>query len=200
MRAAALIVGIGGWEQYTKPLIDSILFHEPLTQVIVVDNASAEPYPLNTSGQIVTARERLCYSAAINLAASQAHEADWLIVLSNDVICTGRFFRMLKYSPQGAVMGPEIQTVRGRWRYVMGWCVVTSRSVWDALQGWDEEYLASSWEDVDFSQSALERGFDLLQSDFPFTHLDQRQRFSLPEFEGTPEANERYFRLKHDVH
>jgi GT2 family glycosyltransferase len=200
VRVAALVIGIDGWHSYTKPLIDSILFHEPLTQVITVDNASVAPYPLTGPGQIVRSNKRLCYSAAINLAAREAHEADWLIVLSNDVLCTGRFWRTLREAPEHSVLGPEVLTVRGRWRYVMGWCVAAPRHVWDEVGGWDENFIMSSWEDVDFSQSAIEKGFDLIEADLPFVHLDQRQRFKLPGFEGTPETNEAYFRSKHDLH
>lgn len=65
MKMAALIIGIDGWEKYTLPLVESLKRHEPDCRIVVVDNASATPYP---AMGYVHRTERLCYSAAINRA------------------------------------------------------------------------------------------------------------------------------------
>lgn len=197
MKIAVLIIGIDGWKQYTKPLIDSIRENAPDVDIVAVDNASDEPYPAYSTARLIRTR-RLCYSAAINLAASQAPDADWLIVLSNDVICTGPFAEIVSVLPDDGIYGPEVLNV-WRWKYLMGWCVIVPRKVWNALGGWDEKYIMSSWEDVDYSAMAVEHGFHLYTGPFAFKHLDQRQRFHLPGFDGTHEKNAAYFRSKHVV-
>ena len=176
MKIAALIIGIDGWEQYTRPLIESIYAHEPDCMVVVVDNASQAPYPV---GPAIHRTPRLCYSAAINLAQKIAEPADWYIVLSNDVLCTGSFARILAGIEPNCIAGPCLKETHG-YSYLEGWCVAIPSPVWDALGGWDEQFRVSSWEDVDYSQRALEAGCDVIcDESIPFAHLDQRQRFTL---------------------
>lgn len=201
MRVAALIIGIDGFEKYTLPLIRSIETIEPNCAVIVIDNASQEPYPGQRSGQhhsLVYRSERLCYSAAINTAAKIAGLADWYIVLSNDVLCTGPFIHILEGLSPDTVAGPLLKEVRG-WQYLEGWCVCASGKVWQALGGWDEQFQVSSWEDVDFSTTAMEHGYTVMErTDLPFVHLDQRQRFGLvSNYWDSERHNIEYFMRKH---
>ena len=197
MKISALIIGIDGWEKYTFPLIDSIQQHEPDCQIIVIDNASVEPYP---SLPCVHRTERLCYSKAINMAARLAGDSDWYIVLSNDVLCTGPFSTMLASVPIDMIAGPCLKEVHG-FAYLEGWCVCAPSFIWNELGGWDENYQVSSYEDVDFSTSAIKRGHRLAFSPkFPFAHLDQKQRFYLiPDYWQSEEHNIQYFAQKHVV-
>ncbi|HEY5989586.1 MAG TPA: hypothetical protein VIV12_24880 [Streptosporangiaceae bacterium] len=190
MNVAALIIGIDGWERYTLPLVESLRQHEPACRVVVVDNASAVPYPWGVR------TERLCYAAAINRAAEQASDADWYVVLSNDVLCTGPFAGRLAGCAR-AIVGPCLKRVYDAIPYLEGWCVAAPRAVWQATGGWDARYVVSSWEDIDFTTAALAAGFDLVHDpEFPFQHFDQRQRFGLPEFAGTHERNRVAFGAK----
>lgn len=186
MNIAALIIGIGGWEKYTRPLNESLRQHEPGVHRFIIDNESPNVYPTLPE---VHRTERLCYSAAINRAHAIAGAKtwwgppkggyDWYVVLSNDVLCQGPFVPMLEALPFDCIAGPCLKETRG-YSYLEGWCVCIPAPVWDALGGWDEAYRVSSWEDVDLSQTAIERGYDVVHCpDLPFTHLDQRQRFTL---------------------
>jgi hypothetical protein len=196
VKVSALIIGIDGWEQYTHPLIKSIEQHERLCDIVVIDNASSKPYP---ELWCTHHTERLCYSAAINAAHRFAHKPDWYIVLSNDVLCNGPFFYMLEHLPHNAIAGPHLMQNQG-WTYLEGWCVCVPAPVWNALGGWDEQFQVSSWEDVDFSTSALEHGYNLAHCpDIPFIHLDQRQRFGLiSNYWESEVANLKYFLTKHE--
>lgn len=198
---AAIIVGIDGWEQYTLPLIESLQEHEPSCSITVVDNASNTPYGLlmaDDEDRFAAWRtKRVCYSAAINYGKFVSIDADWYIVLSNDVICTGPFAHLLE--PQGDVVaGPCLRT-NDLATYIEGWCMCVPRKVWDALGGMDENYEGSDWEDVDLSVSSNEHGFPLCSMpELPFTHLDQRQRYHIVEdFAGKDASNRAYFIQKH---
>jgi len=194
MKVAALIIGIDGWDRYTFPLVESISEHEPDCQIVVIDNASATPYP---AMDYVYPTRRMCYSAAINLAASSAGKADWYIVLSNDVLCTGPFVEMLTSVGAGSIVGPCLKHVEG-FAYLEGWCVCAPTGIWNELRGWDEQYKVSSWEDVDFSTRTLENGYNVALYDLPFRHLDQRQRFGLvPDYWDSENHNIRYFMQQH---
>lgn len=210
MRIAAIIVGIDGFEQYTLPLIQSIWQHEPLCTLAVIDNASRQPYPTYATADLLTVwrgniaigrTERLSYSAAINKGKSLFDNIepkfDWYIVLSNDVLCTGPFAHLLE-GRENSVVGPLMKNVLG-YDYLEGWCVAIPKRIWEKVGGWDEKYLGSDWEDVDFSTSAREHGFWLIEdTNLPFKHLDQRQRYHIVEdFAGKNAHNQNYFMQKH---
>lgn len=197
---AAIIIGIDGWQRFTLPLIESIEKHQPDCHIVVVDNASIEPYP-NYAGDsnalIVRRPERLCYSAAINHGKDFAEYAwgvhDWYIVLSNDVLCTGAFSHVLEGYSDDNVVGPLLKHTDG-FPYLEGWAIATPRKVWDAIGQWDaENFHGSSWEDVWWSTEARLHGCTLVQ-DLPFVHLDQRQRYHIiPDFGGMDSHNRAYF-------
>lgn len=200
MRVAALIIGIDGFEKYTRPLIESIQQHEPDCQIVTIDNASREPYP---ALGWVCRTERLCYSAAINTAAGIAHPSDWYIVLSNDVLCTGPFMHILESYSGDDLVGPLLKNIHieqvGMVHYIEGWCVAISRRAWDEIGPWDEGMQISSYEDCDYSHRARKAGFGLVQ-DLPFVHLDQKQRFYLvPDYWNSEMHNRVRFIEKHGV-
>jgi hypothetical protein len=162
---------------------------------IVIDNASETPYPNLPE---VWRTERLSYAAAIMEAARIAGPADWYVVLSNDVLCTGPFTDTLAELPP-CVAGPQLWNEHGL-TWIVGWCVATHSEVWDAVGGWDSNFIMSSWEDVSHSTSAVEQGYPLLHiDDFPFTHLAQQQRFTLPGYRGSESRNVDYFMRKHGL-
>lgn len=185
---AAIIVGINGWEEYTKPLMDSLFTHEPTVRQVVVDNASATPYPLLPE---VWRTERLCYSAAINYGKSIVGDADWYIVLSNDVLCTAPFADILASYDGGDLVGPLMKDELG-FAYLEGWCVCVPAAAW---QPWDERFLGSDYEDVAYSTAARQRGVGLVEDrSLPFVHLDQRQRYIVvDDFAGKNAHNRALF-------
>lgn len=190
MNIAAIIVGIDGWEKYTLPLVESIRQHEPNCRLVVVDNDSADPYPYHTPLHVVRS-ERLCYSAAINTGKAYVGDADWYIVLSNDVLCTGPFADTLAQYDGSDIVGPLLKSVHG-FPYLEGWCVCVPAKAW---QPWDERFLGSDYEDVAYSTGARQRGHGLIEDrDLPFRHLDQRQRFQIvDDFAGKNAHNRELF-------
>lgn len=198
-----LIIGIGGWDQYTQPLAESIRQHEPMASITIIDNAGDPAYPLTEPDTAIARTERLCYSAAINRAKAISDERwglpDWYLVLSNDVLCTGPFAALLGKVAAGALAGPHLATNTG-WSYLEGWCVAVPRPVWGTLGGWDEAFQVSSWEDADFSACAVEAGYKLAHMPgLPFTHLDQRQRFNLvPNYWDSETHNAKHFLAKRE--
>lgn len=199
---AAIIVGIDGWQEYTLPLVESIRKHSAC-RIVVIDNASTEPYPALPDAPMlqVCRTERLSYSAAINygkrIIDGWHGTPDWYIVLSNDVLCTSPFAHLLEPLPP-CVAGPQLWHEHGL-RWIVGWAVCIKREVWEAVNGWDEQFIMSSWEDVDISTSALEKGYPLAHMpELPFVHLDQKQRFGLPGYAGSESHNYHYFAAKHN--
>ena len=195
---AAIIIGIDGWERYTKPLIESLNQHEPECVVTVVDNASATLYPDDIDARLIHT-ERMCYSAAINIGWRHCPPSDWYIVLSNDVLCTGPFAEKLARYGDGDLVGPLIKEIDiervGKVHYIEGWAVFIPRQIWDTIGGWDEGMKISSYEDVEYSHRARVNGFGLIEdTDLPFIHLDQKQRFYLvPDYWSSEHHNRARF-------
>lgn len=193
-----LIIGIDGWEKYTKPLLESILLHEEKAYAVIIDNASQTPYPEKRQDlqrwDLHRSDERLSYSQAINMACELSGPASWYMVLSNDVICTGPFTDQLFRYPDD-IQGPLLKENMG-WQYLEGWCVACPGRYWGS--GWDENFVVSSWEDVDFSVSKMKEGVVVRQMNLPFIHLDQKQRFTLIQNYWSSEYhNYQYFCQKH---
>lgn len=206
MNIACIVVGIDGWQKYTKTLIQSIQRHEPECQIVVVDNESREPYPLlhkTTAATMpfcyVARTERLCYSAAINTGRGIAGDADWYIVLSNDVLCTGPFAHILAEYDGADLVGPCLKQISiervGPVDYLEGWTVCVPRRIWDTIGGWDEGMQISSYEDCEYSHRARVNGFGLVEDKaLPFVHLDQKQRFYLaPDYWSSEHHNRARF-------
>lgn len=207
MNIAAIIIGIENWTQYTLPLVESIRKWEPECVIAVVDNASKEPYPAmqyaiqhNDRNIQPIWTSRVCYSKAINTGHEHIAPADWYIVLSNDVLCTGPFAHLLEqYS--NAIVGPQLWQINiehvGPVDYVVGWCVAISRQGWEEIGPWDEGMQISSYEDCDYSHRARKAGYSLV-ADLPFVHLDQKQRFYLvPNYWDSEYHNRARFIEKH---
>jgi hypothetical protein len=180
MKVAVCTVGIDGWDEYTKPLIDSVIRHEPETTVSVIDNVSEKPYPSESDAVIVRVDERLCYGAALNMARDAADEYadlhDWYIFLGNDTLCTGPFYDILKHTPPGVMAGSGIYQII-HYKYISGWGMVIPRSTWEIVGRFDEDYIVSAWEDVDYAYRVQMAGLRLHKLEgWPIIHMDQQQR------------------------
>lgn len=202
MRIVAIVVGIDGYDEYTEPLLRSIWAHERDCDLTVIDNESEWSYPWFSDPSTVgrgfcyTERVSRCnYSTAINRGHFMSSSADWYIVLSNDVLCTGPFSDLLAGYDGKDLVGPLMKQAHG-FDYLEGWCVCIPGRAWVP---WDEHFLGSDYEDVDYSTRARKRGFGLVEdTSLPFVHLDQRQRFHVvPDFWAKNSHNRDLFLRKH---
>jgi hypothetical protein len=181
MKVAVCTVGIDGWDEYTKPLIDSVLKHEVTTTVVAIDNCSDSSYPEEYDiAYIRRTGERLCYAAALNLAHDIADDEmgyhDWYIFLGNDTLCAGPFYHILKQTPPGIMAGSGIYQII-HYKYISGWGMVIPRSTWEIVGRFDEDYTISAWEDVDYAYRVQLAGLRLHKLEgWPIFHVDQQQR------------------------
>lgn len=216
MKVAVCTVGIDGWDEYTRPLIESVIRHEPETTISVIDNASGEEYkpnlgPFNDSDEmmewldvcILRVEERLCYGAALNLAHDMADEYagphDWYVFLGNDNLCTGPFYHILKHTPPGVMAGSGIYKII-HYKFVSGWGMVIPRSTWEIVGRFDEDYIVSAWEDVDYAYRVQMAGLRLHKLEgWPIIHMDQRQRQERWSINHIHIWNGALFERKHNI-
>jgi GT2 family glycosyltransferase len=225
MKVAVCTVGIDGWDEYTKPLIDSIIEHEPDTTISVIDNNSENEYSLllrtyvdNPDASVIVPRtdwmgykntrirrtkKTLCYGAALNLAHDQADEYDgphdWYIFLGNDTLCTGPFYDLLKHTPPGVMAGSGIYKII-HYKYISGWGMVIPRSTWEIVGRFDEDYIISAWEDVDYAYRVQMAGLRLHKIEgWPIIHMDQEQRQKKWSINHIHVWNGALFERKHNI-
>jgi len=137
MNAAVIIVGIGQWEKYTEPLIDSILKYERDLIVICVDNGHkytgvqktewlGKGYVLWNKCSLDENSENILpcsYAKAINKGLEVLwnfkerpaetgipSNVEWVIITNNDVLCTGSFINYLKTLDKNTLYGNKIHS------------------------------------------------------------------------------------------
>lgn len=206
MKVAVCTVGIDGWEEYTQPLIQSVLKYEPMTTVSVIDNNSEYPYPTEGHGDgvvITRTGQTLCYGAALNLAHDMADDLaglhDWYIFLGNDTLCTAPFYSILKHTPPGVMAGGGIYQII-HYKYISGWGMVIPRSTWEIVGRFDEDYIVSAWEDVDYAYRVQLAGLRLYKLEgWPILHMDQEQRQKRWAINHVHIWNGALFERKHNI-
>jgi len=191
---AVVIVGIDGWKEYTLPAIESIQRQEPDIPIIVIDNASEPPYP-KMAGMVQI--QRSCYAAAINHGLRIA-DADWTIVLNNDVICNGPFTHILDGFNPRILYGNQL-IVFGQLAWLGGWLYAIPRHVRETIGDFDEQFEVCGFEDADYCFRAAAASLHVAKSYLPFTHLWGKTRWGIEGYDAVRSANLRRLEAKHDV-
>jgi hypothetical protein len=172
-----ITVGIGDWERWTLPLINSIRDHEPDVPIIVIANGAEPAYPFTYLARIIHT-PRMSYPAAMNTGIIVAPPSGYYIVINNDVLCTGSFTEKVIMQGQDVLAGNWLNEKFGRkWIDSWHWCIPVK--VWQTIGQFDEEYEICGFEDADYCFRAEKEGFTIAQSHHPFIHLEGRIRFTL---------------------
>ncbi len=208
MTVSVIIVGINGWEEYTRPLIADIWTHEPDANIVVVDNASATPYPKGE--HIHRSDKRMGYAEALNFGIERAGDHDWYVVMNNDVEVRKAFTGRVEGLDPSKLYGfkfwdrhPLLPFSAG---FVSSWCMFISREVWEKVGKFDPEFSPMYFEDVDYCLRAKALGIELVElnrEEWGIIHLyetNERDRIQFKEehAERIAELAE-YLRAKHGI-
>jgi len=192
MTVSVIIVGINGWEEYTRPLIADIWTHEPDADIICIDNASDTPYP--TAPHIHRLDERVCYAGAINHGIGLA-QGDWLLVLNNDVRCNDKFLHLVEALDKNTIYGMTLYS-EPTFDWLSSWIFAMHRSIFEKVGLFDIRFEVCAYEDVDYCYRAKKGGIETKKMSLPFMHLDGKTRWGLPQYEETRQANIKRFQAK----
>lgn len=190
---SVVIVGVGGWAEYTRPLIADIWKWHPDIEIVVIDNASDTPYP--KADHVHRLHERVCYSAAINRGIEIASRP-WILSLNNDVRCNGEFENVVDGLNDETIYSRQIITEKGH-VWFGNWLLLVSRKAHWMIGGFDEKFKVCGFEDADYSVRAKRLGIETKAIDLPFTHLWGKTRWDIPGYPETRLANMAYFAEKH---
>lgn len=193
----AVIVGIGHWDDLTKPFADGLQEHNPALSMVIIDNASPTPYP--DYSQRVLRIDRCGYGAALNAGAYG--NWNWLLCCNNDCVCSG--------DVTAIIHGLRTDTIYGNaWKYDYDGMneglpavadsayLLIHRKVWDRLGGFDPQ-MDAAFEEIDLQIRALDTGYRVDVVDLPITHLNLHTRWELELYKERWEATRAYFRAKH---
>lgn len=194
---AVVIVGIGGWEEWTSDAMRSFRAHNPDTVPILIDNGSAEPYPPGRYTLIRT-DETVCYSAAINIGMRAAGDCEWLVVLNNDITVTGNFRESLDWMAGGALWGNQLITA-GNLRWLGLWLFAIPRHVRETVGEFDENFAVCGFDDLDYCLRAVEAGFAIEKCELPVRHHWGKTRWGIPGYDETRLMNLAYLEEKHGL-
>jgi len=192
MPVSVIIVGINGWQDYTRTLIAGLWQFEPGVNIVCVDNHSDTPYP--EAPHIVRTPERLCYSAAINYGVERAPEG-WILSLNNDVRCNNKFVDYIETLNTGKIYGRQIITEDG-YTWLGNWLALFTKETWRKLGGFDPKFAVCGFEDADYCIRGKHLGIDTEPVDLPFTHLWGKTRWAIQGYEATRAQNIKYLEDK----
>lgn len=204
MKITAIVVGIGGWEEYTRPLIDGIKQHSPSVNVVCIDNLSDDPYPEDY--RVTRTPRRMGYAAAMNYGLSLTEISDWYMPMNNDISISGDLVHVFRGLDPHCLHGPAINKVAGMndGDFLNGWIYAISGELLKTIGLFDEAFKVNWFEDADYSFRAKAAGFPLriLNTEgMGLYHFGEER----PDWEGHRsnyrdiyEANKKYLKEKYE--
>lgn len=182
---------------YTKICLDSIARHtNENARLIIVDNASSDGTAEYLADRhditvIANSENRGC-SGAWNQGVEAAAEAEWLVILNNDVICSPGWLEGLITAAQRWSLDIVCPAIRhGKYNYDIepysreyvskmgdairqgaahGICFMVNRRVFAKIGAFDENFRIGQYEDTDFFLRAKRAGFRLGTVGSSFLH------------------------------
>lgn len=192
MRIAVCIIGLGQWEEYTKPCAESVVEHEPGVSVVVVDNGSNPPYP--ALPWVHRIDKNYGYAEGVNCAVAVAGDQDWYIVINNDVVVKAPFVKWIQKRAQEDILyGIHTNHNAQTGEYIEGWFFLISNRIWNTVGQFDEAYMEAAFEDVDYSTRARRAGFGIAKTQLPFHHFGGKTRHAIEGYKEKRKVNREYF-------
>lgn len=171
----------------TENLVRQLAEHEPNVAVIVLeDGPDAEWEAPQHPDLKYLASGTTGLTAAWNRGVQLANSR-WVILLNNDVECSGPFVNRLVQAQgaQSGISGPKIRRESGV-EVLEGWCMAFSHFTWRMLGGFDER-MQLYFSDADYMVRAKAGGFPLYEvPDLPLRHIGHQTAHD-PEI--TPDRN-----------
>ena len=157
---SAVIVGVGEWKRYTKPLLDSMRIHNPDASVVCVDNGGQ--YPDYDGVAMVRTNKVVSYPEALNAGLQVSNSSDWYLILNNDILIE-KPFGTEDFDP-GCLYG-FIKYPFGQFEYLAGWAMFIPYEAIVSVGYFDEALKPMWFEDADYCIRAQWAGFGLVVLD-----------------------------------
>lgn len=197
-KCTAVIVGHKQWQEYTLPLVESLLEHWPGLPIVVVDNDSDPPYPEHPGVMRVWA-DNQSVAHALNVGIAASGPSDWYLTMDNDVECTGPFEHLVDFFYDGALYAVERKDW-GIFPYLIGWAFFISDRIWRDVGPMDEQYKVWGWQEVDYCRRAELKGYlQVCEPKLPFIHFKHKSWHFIQAKDEFGRRNEQLFREKFGI-
>lgn len=175
-----IITSFTDFGDMTTPLIKSILKYERGHEIIVIDNGSKTPYPIGGDYKVFRFSEPHSWAKMLNKGAELA-KGDWLLILNDDVLCSGWFSNTIEGLDKRGFYGPKLKKKPPEWAgveiyYMQLWAFTIQKTLYEKLGGMDEWYPKAGVDDIDFCWRAHQKGIPFTALNLPFIHLEQYRR------------------------
>ena len=139
-----------------------------------------------------------CYAEAMNRGVKYSAPNDWIIIINNDVLCTGDIDT--SKLDKNTIYGAKKHERWGR-EWLDGWFFMFHRDAWEDVGEFDENFEKAAFEDADWCFRAQDKGYKINVMDVPFVHLETSDR--LKDGSDFRDRNLEYliskWSLKHDI-
>jgi len=197
-------------------LFDIYNFNRDVDEVVIIDNGSnAKDFfdgynwwlkSKNLPLKMYTIKENVGFLKACNFGVPKA-DGDIILLVSNDVQIKRPILDEVKEKLNGGncIVGPRLVDWNSGWNcfnnhiypYLEGWLLGFTRGTWKDLGGFDERFAPNDYEDVDFSTSAISKGYSLVTlGNSQITHLGGATLKFSPQREALTKINQEKFRQK----
>lgn len=169
MPRCSVVIPQKGNDKMTRDIVDSLRVYEPDIQIIVIHDHHEKIDPI--PGATVELNRSYGVTAAWNHGCELA-TGDWIIVMNNDVICSGPCVDLLIESAGTGIsgVGGRKESMIGAYAedlpggkdsiWAMGWCFCFCRNLFEDLIGFDET-LKYYFSDLDFQVRAKLKGLPI---------------------------------------
>ena len=199
-KLSIIMVSWNDYRNTNNRLLQFIKMMDKDMELIWVDNASTdggyvagksfwvEAYKkMNRSLSLYSMRDNVGFQAGYNYGVSKA-TGNIILVTQPDVVFSDiNLFSSIQNArvDETLILGGRLISWDGGWNsllgtdnkkyvipYIEGWLLVMSKKVWDDIGGFDLQYFPADMEDVDFSLTALSKGYGLAELEPKvFTHI-----------------------------
>ncbi len=190
---AVVMVGMDGWQEWTKPALDSVLQYLPDANVVVVDHGR-DAYPVYKNVKFLRFDQPVSYSHAINAGVAFAGQANWYLIINNDVLVYEPLYTA-RLDPDFLYAKRILHEQGITW--IDSWLVLVSSKVWDLVGGWDEKFLMCGFEDADYCIRAANLGIAIQPLEWEIQHFWGKTRWKLPGYKEQRLKNIDYLERKH---
>lgn len=213
MKSCAIVVGHNHWwgdtlgdKKFTRDFVTMLAMDNPEMDILLVDNFSGRPYPIDIAPNVKVIRNlrRVGYAVALNQGLQwfiDRGDYDWFVCFNNDCwidpLHSGNITAILQNMNPHTLYGSGeniSKQMKTRLQWSAWMCI--SKTILKTV-GMFDPALAAAFEDFDYQLRAIGEGFALDTAYFPIVHLDEHTRFENPDYPRDWEKARIYFTLKH---
>ena len=217
MSLSVVIPTYDHWSLCHSLLFNIYQFNRSVDEVLVIDNGSTElDYHKGLEWwtlqrmlpiKVLELEENIGFLRACNVGVRKA-SGDNIILISNDVEVKTDIVSIisnkLNYEPK-TIIGNRLISFDSGWNtfngrifpYLEGWLLAFTKTAWKDIGGFDDIFAPNDMEDVDFSTTAVSKGYTLFSMDNAnISHMGAQTLKYSPEREAITIRNKAKFQEK----